>query len=190
MKNNKFILIFLFFLLASCQKVEILDNAVFDYNQLSKILLSADKKEFFDLYEPKYADPYIDHSLLNPPKEPLIQWIENNFNVLGAENKLVINIFDSSLKKSEIPNIDLKKYKEKTIFLFEINYLVEFVLYDDSNYVLASAVVESKRSTTSGKYISLHETEKIIDNMIFDCLVDFSTKAEELVKLHMKDFIL
>ena len=30
------------------------------------------------------------------------------------------------------------KYKEKTIFLFEINYLVEFILYDNDNSILAS----------------------------------------------------
>jgi len=84
----------------------------------------------------------------------------------------------------------LNKYKEKTIFLFEINYLVEFILYDNNNYILASIIVEANRNTTSGKYISIQESEKIIDYLIFNSLRDFSNKAQELIKIHLKNFIL
>ena len=79
-------------------------------------------------------------------------------------------LLNSSLKKSEIKNNELNKYKEKTIFLFEINYLVEFILYDNNNSILSQCtIVEANRSTTSGKYISIQESEKIIDYLIFQC---------------------
>ena len=94
------------------------------------------------------------------------------------------------MKKTEIPNIDSKKYEEKTIFLYEVNYLVEFVIYDDSNFKLASTIVEANRTTTSGKHISLIEVERIIDDMIYKCLKDFSNKSKDLIKDHMNQYIL
>ena len=104
--------------------------------------------------------PYIDHSLSKPPIEYLIKWLDNNVNLFGNENLLEINILDSSLKKSEIPNMNSKKYKEKTIFLFEISFLVEFILYDDSNLFWLVQLLNQKERTTSGKYISLKEIQK------------------------------
>ena len=74
--------------------------------------------------------------------------------------------------------------------LYEVNYLVEFVIYDDSNFKLANTIVEANRTTTSGKYISLIETERIIDDMIYKCLKDFSNKAKELIKDHMNQYTL
>ena len=68
--------------------------------------------------------------------------------------------------------------------------LVEFILYDDSNFLLANTIVESNRTTTSGKYISLHESSIIIDTLILDCLKDFSIKTEQLTKTHMGKYIL
>jgi hypothetical protein len=55
---------------------------------------------------------------------------------------------------------------------------------------LANSIVEAKRTTTSGKFISLMESERIIDTLILDCLIDFSKKSEELIKIHMNNFIL
>ena len=101
-----------------------------------------------------------------------------------------MNILDASLKKSEVPNTNKRKYGEKTIFLFELSFLVEFILYDDSKFVLANSIVEAKRTTTSGKFISLMESEKIIDTLILDCLIDFSKKSEELIQIHMNNFLL
>lgn len=191
LKNN--LKNFIFFLIAclfSCQPVEILDDVVFDYNQLPKIFISAEQKNVTELYESKFTEPYIDHSLENSPKEYLINWFEKNLNIVGTENSFVMNILDASLKKSEVPNTNGKKYGEKTIFLFELSFLVEFILYDDSKFILSNSLVEAKRTTTSSKFISLIETEKIIDNLILDCLIDFSKKSEELIQIHMKSFIL
>ena len=175
---------------SSCNKVEIIDEIVFDYNQLPKILFSAEEKKVKETYETKFSDPFIDYSLPISPKEHLKSWIESNFATIGTENRLIINIIDSSLKKSEIVNADTNKYEEKTIFLFEINYLAEYVLYDDSNAILSITKVETKRSITSGKFISLMESERIIDILILEALTDFANKTEELIKIHMSGYIL
>ena len=188
-KNKIFIFIILVFI-SSCQKVEILDPVVFDYNQFTKISINAEKKNTIILYEPKFVEPFIDHSLENSPILYFNNWTKNNIQTFGTKNYFEINVIDASVKKTEIPNIDSKKYEEKTIFLYEVNYLVEFVIYDDSNFKLASAIVEANRTTTSGKYISLIEVERIIDDMIYKCLKDFSNKAKELIKDHMKQYIL
>jgi len=188
-KNKIFIFIILVFI-SSCQKVEILDPIVFDYNQFTKVSINAEKKNTIILYKPKFVEPFIDHSLENSPILYFNNWTKNNIQTFGTNNHFEINVIDASVMKTEIPNIDSKKYEEKTIFLYEVNYLVEFVIYDDSNFKLASTIVESNRTTTSGKYISLIETERIIDEMIYKCLKDFSNKTKELIKDHMKQYIL
>tara|TARA_B110000116_G_scaffold84920_1_gene73978 strand:+ start:50 stop:622 length:573 start_codon:yes stop_codon:yes gene_type:complete len=189
LKNNFFIFV-IFIFVVSCQPVEVIDDIVFDYSQFTKVSLIAETKNIKNLYEPKYSENYIDYSLSKSPITYLNQWLNANVNTFGNENLLEINVLNSSLKKSEIKNNELNKYKEKTIFLFEINYLVEFILYDNNNSILASVIVEANRSTTSGKYISIQESEKIIDYLIFNSLRDFSNKAQELIKIHLKNFIL
>ena len=94
------------------------------------------------------------------------------------------------MKKTEITNDNFKKYEEKTIFLFEIHYLAEYILYDDANLILATTTVETNRTITSGKFISLIESERIVDNLILDALIDFSNKSQELIKQHMAGYIL
>ena len=116
--------------------------------------------------------------------------MDNNIDLIGNENKFEVNILESSLKKSEIKNNEQKKYKEKTIFLFEVKYLVEFILYSDNNSTLGSLTVEAKRTTTSGKLISVQENKNIINYLIFECLNDFSKKSEELIKVHLKNYVL
>ena len=188
--KNRIVIFIILLFISSCQKVEIIDPIVFDNDQFTKISINAEKKNTIILYEPKFVEPFIDHSLDNSPILYFNDWTTNNIQTLGTNNYFEINIIDASVKKTEIPNIDSKKYEEKTIFLYEVNYLVEFVIYDDTNFKLASTIVEANRTTTSGKYISLIETERIIDNMIHKCLKDFSNKAKELIKDHMNQYIL
>ena len=188
-KNTIFIFIILVFI-SSCQKVEILDPIVFDYNQFTRLSINAEKKNTIILYEPKFVEPFIDHSLENSPILYFNNWTKNNIPTFGTKNYFEINVIDASVKKTEIPNTDSKKYEEKTIFLYEVNYLVEFVIYDDSNFKLASTIVEANRTTTSGKYISLIEVERIIDDMIYKCLRDFANKSKELINDHMNEYIL
>ena len=193
-KYNNFLKLIIFlillFVIPSCNKIEVLEEIVFDYKQLPKIVFSAEQKRIKETYEAKYSVPFIDHSLPQPPKEHLKSWIESNFAIIGTENKLIINIIDSSLTKSEVANANAKKYEEKTIYLFEINYLAEYILYDDSNAILSSTTVETKRSITSGKFISLMESDRIIESLILDALTDFAKKTEELIKIHMSGYIL
>jgi len=174
----------------SCNKVEVLDEIVFDYNQLPKFVFSAEQIKVKETYETKFSDPFIDYSLPKPPKEYLKSWIESNFAIIGTENTLIINIIDSSLKKSEVANVNANTYEEKTVFLFEINYLAEYILYDDSNTILSTTTVGTKRSVTSGKFISLMESDRIIDSLILEALIDFTKKTEELIKIHMSGYIL
>ena len=185
-----FILLIFLFAVSSCDKIEVLDEIVFDYDQLPKIVFSAEQKKIKETYETKFSDPFIDYFLPKPPKEHLKSWIESNFAIIGTENKLIINIIDSSLTKSEVANANSKKYEQKTIYLFEINYLAEYILYDDSNAILSSTTVETKRSITSRKFISLMESDKIIESLILDALTDFAKKTEELIKIHMSGYIL
>ena len=190
MFKNRYYLIILIVLIFSCQPIEKLDKIAFNYESLTKIDISAKKKNVINLYEFNYNDPYIDHSLENSPVKYLNTWVEKNINVFGNENTLEINILDASLKKIEIENNDSKKYKEKKIFLFEINFLIELILYDNNNNLLSNIIVEAKRSTTSSRYISIQKNESIIELLVFNCLIDISNKADELVKKHFMSFIL
>ena len=118
------------------------------------------------------------------------QWFENNVNIFGNENTFSINIIEASLKKTKVENKNNKKYQDKIIFLFEVNFLVEFILYDNSNSVMANTIVESKRSITSSRHISINDVEKITEILIFNCLKDFSKKSNELMRIHLSQFIL
>jgi len=190
MLKNRLYLFILFVLVLSCHPVEFLDEVVFDYEQFNKISINAKIKSANNLYESKYSDNYIDNSLLKPPAFYLNKWLDSNISIFGNENKFEINILESSLKKSEIKNNEQNKYKEKIIFLYEAKYLVQFILYDNDNLLLGSSIVEVNRSTTSGKFISIQENDKIINSLIYNSLIDFSNKAAELIKIHLKNYVL
>ena len=191
MLKFKFFLLYFFTLsLVSCQSLETLDKVSFDYKLLPIIEISAKQINIIELYEPKYTEPYIDHSLDNPPNKYLIKWFENNIKTAGTKNKLIINILDASLKKTEILNGKAKKYEEQSVFLFELNFLVQYILFDDSDFVLAKTIVEANRTTITGKYISINESNLIIDNLILESLRDFSSKSDELMHIYMRNFIL
>jgi len=179
-----------FLILISCQPIEIIEPAVFDNDQLSSISINAGNIEIEQTYESQFADPYIDHSLTNPPVERLKSWIQTNINLFGNNNRLKINIFDASIKKTEEKDLKAKKFEKKDIFMYELFYLIEFTLYDDSNYLIASTIVESFRTTTSGRFISISETEKIIDDLILESLRDITKESKKLINLYMSDYVL
>ena len=191
--NKLFKIVFLFFVftfLFSCQSVEILDEVIFDNNILTKININAEQKYINEVYEINYVDPYIDHSIKNTPVLRVKNWLDQNINIFGTQNKLTINIINASLTRIERKNNSKKKYEENTEFFYEMNYKLEFLLYDDNDLILATTIVEAKRSTTSGKFISLSEKEKIIDTLILDALIDVSLESKELLKKYMFEFIL
>ena len=180
----------LFFILFSCQPIEVLDDVVFNYNQLPKISINAKEKLVSEVYEINYIDPYIDHSIKVPPILRLNDWISQNISIFGSENKIIINIIDASLTAVERKSKEKKKFHEKTEYFYEIHFLVEFQLYNDSNFMLATINAETQRTTTSGKFISLSEKEIILDTLILDALRDISIKSEELLKTHMSEYLL
>jgi len=191
MLRFKFFLLYFFTLsVFSCQPVEILNEVVFDYKLLPTIEITAKQINIIESYESKYIEPYIDYSLVNSPNKHLIEWFKNNIKIIGTQNKFNINILDASLKKTEILNEKAKKYSEKSIFLFELNFLVEYILLDDSDFIIAKTVVDIKRTTTSGKFISIMELNLIIDNLILESLRDLSYKTDELISIYMKNFVL
>jgi len=190
-KSLKIIIVFFVFCsLYSCQPIETLDEIIFDNNLLTKININAEQKYINDIYEINYVDPYIDHSITKSPLLRIKNWIDQNINIFGSQNKFTINIIEASLTRSERRNESKKKYEEKTEFFYEMRYMLEFVLYDDNDLILATTVVEAKHSTTSGKFISLNEKENIVDTLILDTLIDVSLKSEELLKKHMFEFVL
>ena len=186
----KYLFFFILFIIISCQSTDITESIVFDNNILPQITISAKSFEINRLYETIYSDSYIDHSLKITPYERLEMWIKNNIKVIGDENKLEINVLDASIKKIEIKNEEAKKFEEKNIYKYELSYLVEYNLLQDSNYLISSTLVESSRTTTSGRYISISESEKIIDSLILDSLKDISRESEKLIRKFMTNYIL
>ncbi len=184
------IIFFILFFIFSCQPLEVLDEVIFEYNQLPKISINAKEKLINEVYEINYVNPYIDHSVKNPPILRLNDWMSQNIRIFGSQNKIVINIVDASLKKTERENKNKKKYQEKTEFFYEINFFIAFELYDDDNFMLATINAETKRTTTSSKFLSLSEKERILDTLILDALIDVSVKSDELLKEHMSQYLL
>jgi len=191
--KNKFlpyyVFVFLCFVIASCQPVK-LENVVFDNNLLSKININAEKKIINKVYEINYLDPYIDNTVNPTAIERLNNWLDENLIVFGTENKLIINILEASLTKIE-RNVENKKlFNEKTEFYYEMKFKVEYILYDDNDFILSTTEANTKRSTTSSKYLSLYEKEKVANELILESLEDISLKSFEMLKLHMAKFLL
>jgi len=184
------IIFFTLFFIFSCHPVEVSDEVIFEHNQLPKISINAKEKLINEVYEINYVDPYIDLSIKNPPIFRLKDWISQNISIFGSQNKLIIKIVDASLKKTERENKNKKKYQEKTEFFYKIHFLIEFELYDDNNFILATINAETERTTTSDKFISLSEKERILDTLILDALMDISFKSDELLKTHMSEYLL
>ena len=190
---NKFYKIILFSIIIfviSCQKVEKFEKEIFDFNLLPNIMFNAEGKNIISLYEENFEEPFYDHSLDKKPIEYLKELLDNNFHTEGINNYLEIKIIDASLKKYEIPNTESSRFQEKTIFMYEINFMLEFSLYDDSNFFLSSTIVESKRTITSSKFISLMQSDRIIEILINNSLRDLSKKSEELLKIYMSEYLL
>jgi len=181
-------LILFFFI--SCQPIEVLEPVVFDNNQLNSFTVSANDIKINQVYEIKFTEPYIDHSLKNTPVKRLNAWLSENINTSGLENVLEINILDASIKKNDLVNATAKKFEEKNIYNYELFFLVEFNLYTEMNHLIASTVVETNRTTTSGQFISISQKERIIDELILESLIDLSNETSRLLNIYFTDYIL
>ena len=189
---NRFIIIFIFFsFLFSCQKTEILDEVVFDYNLLNKINFNAEVKEIYNLYQVNLSLPFIDHVMEISPSKRIEKWFEENFIVFGTSNKLVINILDASITKNEIENdSNKKKVIENKEYIYEIIIKVNYILYNDDESILATTDVKISRTTTATNFISISERNRILDLLTLEALQDLSVKSSELVKKHMFEYII
>tara|TARA_Y100001970_G_C14167567_1_gene822228 strand:+ start:1048 stop:1617 length:570 start_codon:yes stop_codon:yes gene_type:complete len=185
---NKILLILI--IIVSCKPIEKLQTVEIDNSRLDVISLNAKDLLVDTKYASIFSDNNIEDKIANPPIEVLKSWISENIKSSGNQNRLVVNIIDASITKEEIKNEDAKKYEEKTIFLYEIFYLVEYILYDDSGFILANTNVESFRSTTSQKYISLNESELIINELIYNSLIDFTKESKSMINFYMEEYLL
>ena len=188
LKNNYLVVIISLYVL-SCQPIEIIEPVTFDYSKLDKISISANEIIINSEYKPKFSNKNIEDQIPNPPINIIKEWNNQNILNFGKENKLIINILDASIIKQEVNNIDAEKYEEKTVFKYKIFFLVEYELYDNSNFLIANTTVESSRSTTSKKYISLNERDIVINNLLHDALKDFIKETKSMMNTYMFGYI-
>ncbi len=187
---KKLFLVFAILFIHSCQTIEKVDSIVFDNQQLSKFEISSNTIEIKEIFEKKFSDPYIGHTLEVDPSQRVINWVNDNFYNIGKENIFVISILDASLLQTEFENTQAKNFDEKINYKYELFYLIEFNLLDDSRNLIATTLVETSRSTTSGLYISINEKENIINDLIYQGLKDLTLESNILLKQYMSDYIL
>ncbi len=186
--KNSYILILLFVL--SCQPVEILKPVEIDISRLETITINTKEIEINKNHSPIFSENNIEDQIQKPPVDIMLEWNKKNILKIGNENKLVINILDASITKNEIENVHAKKYEEKTIFKYELFFLVEYELYDSSGFLKANATVETSRSTTSQKYISLSEVEIIINDLLILGMKDYINETKNQLSIYMGDYLI
>ena len=189
MKNLILSLLFLLTFIA-CQPIEKVNHIVFDNNQFVHFDILSTSIEIKEVFEKKISDPYIGHTLKINPSERIINWINENFKPIGNENSFIVTILDASITQIQLENIEAKNFDEKKNYKYELFYLLEFSLFDDYSNLVASTLVETSRSTTSGIYISIQEKDKIIDDLIYNSLVDISNETKKLLTNYMANYIL
>ena len=177
------------FLVLSCQPVEILRPIEIDTSNLDTISIYSKNIEINKKYNSVFSQNNIEEQIQKSPIDVIVEWHNKNILKIGNENKLVINILDASITKKEIENVNAKKYEEKTIFKYELFFLVEYELYDDSGFLEANTTVETSRSTTSQKYISLNEVELIINDLLFKSMKDYINEAKNQLSIYMGDYL-
>ena len=186
--KNKLVSLFLLLFILACGPVEIISPLEYDISKFVKISVNSNKITVNSDYNPVFSENNIEDQLAYPPILQIQSWIKQNIRNFGNQNEFVINILDASITKKEIDNLEAKKYEEKTIYLYEVFFLVEYELYDAAGYLLANTTVESSRSTTSQKFISLNETELIIYDVINKTLLDFTNETKSMVQLYMQEY--
>ena len=176
-------------MILSCQPVEILKPIEIDASKLDTISINAKIIEINKKYNSVFSQNNIEEQIKHAPIDIIKEWNQENILKIGNENKLIINILDASVTKTEIENVDAKKYEEKTIFKYELFFLVEYELYDDSGFLKANTTVETSRSTTSQKYISLNEFEIIINDLLITVIKDYINETKNQLSIYMKDYL-
>ena len=186
LRNSLIVICFFTF---SCQTIEFVEPVDIDNSKFEKISISAKEILINIDYNPIFSKDNIEDQLDISPLEVVRSWNKQNINNIGNENKFYINIVEASILKKEVENIDAKKYEEKTLLQYQVSFLVEYNLYDNSDFLLANTTVESIRSTTSKKFISLNETEIIINELLINALKDFTTEAKSQLSIYMSEYL-
>ena len=179
-----------FIFILTCQPIEKNQQVVFDNNQFTKFDILSKKIEIKKIFEKKISDPYIGYTLKISPDQRIVNWITDNFNPIGNENNFIVNILDASIIQTEFKIDDAKNFDEKNNFKYEVFYLVEFNLFDNTNNLIASTLVEITRSTTSGVYISIQDKENIINDLVYLALLDLTNESKILILKYMEDYVL
>ena len=188
---KKLVITLLFLLtLNACQPIEKTNHIVFDNSQFAHFNILSTSIEIQEIFEKKISDPYIGHTLKISPSERIINWINDNFKPIGNENIFNVTILDASITQTQFENKEAKNFDEKSNYIYELFYLLEFSLFDDSGNLVASTLVETSRSTTSGIYISIQEKDNIINDLIYNSLVDISNETKKLLTNYMANYIL
>ena len=173
-----------------CQPIEKVNYTVFDNSQFVQFNILSSSIEIKEIFEKKISNPYIGYTLKINPSERIINWINDNFKPIGNENIFNVTILDASITQTQFENKDAKNFDEKNNYIYELFYLLEFSLFDDSDNLVASTIVETSRSTTSGIYISIQEKDNIVDDLIYNSLVDISNETKKLLTNYMANYIL
>ena len=179
-----------FFTLNACQPTEKINHIVFDNSQLARFNILSTSVEIKEIFEKKISDPYIGHTLKVNPSDRIINWINENFKPIGNENIFNVTILDASITQIQFENIEAKNFDEKKNYKYELFYLLEFSLFDNSANLVASTLVVTSRSTTSGIYISIQEKDNIIDDLIYNSLIDISNETKKLLTAYMTNYLL
>ncbi len=187
--KNSFTHFLILICVLSCQPIEIMKPIQIDNARLEKISINASEIKINNKYDPIFSEKNIEDQILILPINVIQNWMTENIINNGNYNKLIVNIIDASITKEEIENLNAKNFEEKTVFHYEVSYLVEYELYDNSNYLLANSTVETLRSTTSKKLISLNETEVIINNLLNESIKDFSIETKSILKKYMGEYL-
>ena len=93
--KNSFILIF--FIILSCQPVEILKSVEIDTARFEKISINAETIEVNKKYNSVFSKSNIEDQIQKSPINLMVEWNSKNILKLGNENKLVINILDAKI---------------------------------------------------------------------------------------------
>ena len=64
-----------------------------------------------------------------------------------------------------------------------------YMLMCSGDYLIANTTVESSRSTTSQKYISLGETDLITANLVNESLIDFTKETKSMLEMYMSEYL-
>ena len=177
------------FVVLSCQPVEIIRPIEIDTSNLDTISIYSKNIEFNKKYNSVFSQNNIEEQIQKSPINVIVEWHNKNILKIGNENKLVINILDASISKNEIENVDAKKYEEKTIFQYELFFLVEYELYDDGGFLQANTTVETSRSTTSQKYVSLNEVEIIINDLLITAMKDYINETKNQLSIYLAEYL-